>query len=342
MNTVHRVKAFYGKSTNIHKVKFCLTAESGGCNSQEEAGWKIPLNRKIIVSTTGRKNNKWIAVFLSLFFTGLGQVYAGYAVQGIVFLLLKILSALLLPFYSLWEDSTLLAAGILTEMVIFILLSMAAALHAFILCVKVNVRSSWYNSLPSYILYGFLSSLLTLLSLIVFFSFFGIEKITDDAAPLMRKGDIIAVKKISRERFSRGELILMKKDGAVKIARIIALPGENVSCEKGRFIVDDYELPLTIFTENELHNLSVSDYDVISEQNGTWRYPVIKGSRDLNMKAVPDEKRYFVSPDDRRDSASMSRVSLEDITARVEGILYSPFSGVLPGEPYLPAETGKR
>ena len=113
---------------------------------------------------------------------------------------------------------------------------------------------------------------------------------------------------------------------------------EKVSSEKGRILLDNSEIPLSIFTEKELNLISVTDSDVISELNGSSRYPVIKSNTIITVDAELRKDEYFAAPDDRNRSGHFTKISHDKIYGRIEGILFSPGGGFVAGKISLPAE----
>lgn len=302
------------------------------------------MKARVIVSTTERKTSPWISFILSLAVPGLGEVYAGTPLSGIIFSLSRIIGILATPFYSYINSNESMAEEILAVIILCLAITFFSALHAFYTSRKRKALLSWYNSAAFYSVFAFINILLTVVALGLFLSFFDIKKIREDSPPLFRRGDLIAVKKITPSGYSNGDIVAVETDAGEKLLRIIGVPGESISYEKGRFLSDNSELTLSIFTEEDLIKLSLTDFDVVSEQNGGVRYPV-KNKVSVNTAGtLLPANEFFLAPDIRVSPEFFVKTASAKIHGRVEGILFSYETGLLPGEMSLPAEntlTGK-
>lgn len=275
---------------------------------------------------------------MSLFVPGLGEIYAGIPLSGIIFFLSRLITVLAVPFYSFLNSSDSMAEEIFTVIVLFFLITIISALHAFFRCRKNKAILSWYNSVLFYSLFSCINIILTIISLALFLSFFEIKKTEEPHAPLFRKGDLIAIKKITPSGYSSGDVVAVKSEAGEQLLRVIGLPGEKIEYRTGRFLSEDSELPLSIFTEEELRKLPLTDYDVISEQNGKVRYAV-KGDLSLKIpQIILSDKEYYLAPDIRNIPDQFLKVDTSRIIGRVEGILFSRDAGILPGGTHLPAD----
>ncbi len=296
------------------------------------------MKTRVIVSTTERKTHPWLSLIMSLLIPGLGEVYAGIPLSGIIFSLSRLIAILAVPFYSFINSSESMTEEIFTSIVLFFLISISSALHAFIKCRKKKTLMSWYNSSVFYSLFSCVNIILTVIVAALFLSVFEITKIDEAQPPLFRKGDLIAIKKITLSGYSSGDVVAVNIGSTLKLLRVIGLPGEKIGYTKGRFLSEGSELPLSIFTEEELRKLSLTDYDVISEQNGRVRYAV-KGDPALKIaEIVLSAGEYFLAPDIRDTSELFLKAEQFRIKGRVEGVLYSGETGILPGGTSLPSD----
>ncbi|HOP65188.1 MAG TPA: S26 family signal peptidase [Spirochaetota bacterium] len=296
------------------------------------------MKARVIVSATERETSPWLAALLSLLVTGLGQVYAGKPLAGIIFLLLRTMSIIASPFYSLKYPGEYMAEEILCSTLACLLFSIISPMHAFWVSRKKAGFLSWYNSRFYYSLYTLAAVTLTLLSVIIFFSFFNLQKVQKETQPLFRKGDIIAVRKTDREGYRHGDIVIADTGSGDELLRIIGTPGETISYSKGRFISGGSELHLSIFSEEELSLFNLTDYDVISEQNGSVRYPA-RGRSAENTPSTPlISGEYFLAPDSRESSSLFIKADTTKIRGRVDGIIFSGWKGILPGRITLPAD----
>ncbi len=306
--------------------------------------WRNFLKSKVITSSTERIINPWIAAIFSLAVTGLGQVYAGNPFSGIVLFLLKIISIIAIPFYSLIKSGEYLSEEITVTIFAFLLITLSAPIHAFFIVKNKKSQLLWYNSSLFYSIYTLITVTITILAILLFTTFFEIKQLPGDTPPLFRMNDIIAIKKINLKGYTHGDMVTTEADSTWVPVRVIGVPGESISCKKGRFLSDGSELPLSIFNEAELKKLALTDYDVISEINGQRRYPVRKGNSLKSSPVFLKENIYFLAPDVRESSDSFITASSGTIHGRVEGIIFSRSTGFFPGRISLPAEnslTGK-
>lgn len=297
------------------------------------------MKRRVIISSTERKLNPWISLALSLTITGLGQVYSGNPFAGIILTLLRITGLLAAPFYSLMNSHEYMIEEISAVLFICILISLFSPLHAFFISSKRKAIFAWYNSISFYTIYSLTTISLTIAAFMIFISFFEFKIVREDTPPLFRKDDIISVKKINPGGYSRGDMVIEVTGSSQKILRVIGLPGDSISYEKGRFLSDGSELPLSIFNEDELHRMSLTDYDVISELNGKRRYPVKGNSAEKKSAVETTANQYYLAPDIRSTTGSFIITDSGNINGRVEGIFLSSGRGIFPGELSIPADS---
>lgn len=260
---------------------------------------------------------------MSLAVTGLGEIYSGYPQRGILYTLLRAASCLAVPFYSLVNTKSTLLPEVLISIIFFLAITIISPLNTILITVKKKkIALSRYNSPGFYTSFILINLFLTLLSVSVFFCFFSIIKIQKDYPAFIEKDDIIVIKKIGNSLYKKGEMIMLNNENT-SIVRIISIPGENVSYDKGRFSVDGSELILSIFNDNDLKNFSLTDYDVISESNGYYKYPVIQNRGKLKLNYNLKQNEYFTAPDDRNDTSGFQIIKPEIISGRIEGKLYS-------------------
>jgi len=165
--------------------------------------------------------------------------------------------------------------------------------------------------------------MLTIISIIFFITFFSFHKITEPAEPLFEPDDLILISRIPEKNYSHGEKVLIKNDGKLIAKRIISVPGEKAEYINSRFSVDGSELLLSIFSENELRRMPISSYDVVSEINGNYKYPVKQRKGKSGIKINLQQDQYLTSSDDREKENFYTLVNRENIAGRVEGSLIS-------------------
>ncbi|PKL16955.1 MAG: hypothetical protein CVV49_13585 [Spirochaetae bacterium HGW-Spirochaetae-5] len=287
------------------------------------------MSKRIIISGRERRLNPLLSSTMSLLFTGTGEIYSGSPLRGITLSLLR-------------SASLLVKSSYLTEVFIallfFAFITFFSPLYALFLSMqKKKIVISALSSVRFTVLFITFNSAITIISAAVFFSFFSVIRVGQNYPPIIEPGDFALIKKSENPVYKSGEMIVLK-DENLNLARIIGIPGEIISSEKGRFSVDRSELPLSIFTEEELNKFSLTDYDVISETQGEFKYPVIQNKSNYKLNISLKDGRYFAVPDDRNDLAGYAAVKTSNIYGRLEGLLFSSKRVKLLIKPFRRAE----
>ncbi len=280
------------------------------------------MSRKIIISRTYRKANPLIAFLMSFFFTGLGQIYTGSLYRGITFLLLKLIVILIPPFLLLYNPGYSRLNEVFYAILILAALILLSSIDAVVKSIKApQIQAKRYNTAAFYIIFSIAGTILTLLSIIFFMFFFNFHRTAESAEPLFETNDLILISRIPGREYFHGEAVLIKSGNAFSIKRIIAVPGEKASYRNSRFSVDGSELPLSIFSENELRKMPLSSYDVVSELNGSYKYPVRQKKGKSVIKFNLNENEYLTASDDREIENFYTQIRTPEIWGRVEGSL---------------------
>lgn len=281
------------------------------------------MSKRIIISGSVRKLNPLLSFVLSLFATGTGEIYSGSPQRGIALALIRAASALAVPYYSVINIRDSHLTGVMVSVLFFLFITVSSPLHAMYLAFKnKRIVLAGYSSAKFIIFFAVSSILVTSVSVTVFFSFFSIKRINKSYPPVVEQGDIAVIKKTGNASWNRGETVVLNNENS-SLLRIIGLPEENVSYSKGRFSVDGTELSLSIFSENELKKLSLSDLNVISETSGRFRYPVIQNREKYSINMTLSRDEFFAAPDDRNSTESFLKIKNENIYGRMEGLLFS-------------------
>jgi len=294
------------------------------------------LSKKIIISKNYKKTNPLIALTLSFFFTGLGQVYAGNFYRGTIYLLLKLVIILIPPFYAITNPDAFFLNNVFYTASALIILTVINSIDTLVKCIK-NPQTiiQKYNNLIVYILYGATGTFLTIIFSLLFTLIFSFHIVPQTVEPVYEKNDLILISKIPNKKYTHGEPVLIQKQSGFSIKRIIATPGEKAEYKNSRFFVDGSELMLSIFSEKELKKMSLTSYDVISELNGFFKYSVkqsrIKSEFRENLK--PEE--YLTAADDRSEKDFHDLTEQNSIYGRVEGIVFSPLRKKILIKPFI-------
>jgi len=260
---------------------------------------------------------------MSFLITGMGEVYSGSMQKGMVLALIRIGSALAIPFYSIINDKNSYLTEIFFSILLFSGITLISPVNALIMSLrKKSIVILKFTSVRFIILFAICNLAATLTSLAFFFSFFTITDVKSNCPPVIEQGDIAVIKRIGNLSYRNGELVALDNRACV-FARIIGQPGDDISYSKGRFTINDTELVQSIFTENEIKNFSLSDFDVISETALNIKYPVLQNRDQFKTAVVLKNNEYFTAPDDRNNVNGFSTVQYETIRGRMEGILFS-------------------
>lgn len=283
------------------------------------------MKKKIIVSGADRNINPWLAFMFSAAATGLGQVYSGKAAKGAAFMLLRGIAIISVPCYCLLNTGVNVAAEIAIAVAFFIAISLLSPIEALAYAIQTGgrVKVKPYNTVPYYGLFAAASTLITILSLVIFFSCFSFFSSRALFTPLVEPGDILIVNKIDRD-YVRGEAVF---DSSYNILRIIALRGETALFKNRILTVNGTELHRSIYSEKELNSLRLTDNNVISEHNGRYRYAVIASTEKFTLQLNPTPGEYTAAADERKDADSFTSLAPEGIAGSFEGILFSPSRG---------------
>ena len=279
---------------------------------------------KIIISGKEKNLNPIIALIMSLTLTGMGEIYSGFPQKGIALALTRSLSLLIIPFYAMVYEKHSFMTETLISLILFAAITIFSPVYAYKISSKrKKITVQRLSSNRSIVIFAIFNVIIAVLSIFIFRSNFTIMRSHTGSDPLIAKGDIILAKKVHRDSFNRAEMVLVKGD-EFHFARIIGLYGEKISYNKGRFSIDGSELFQSIFTEHEMKELALTDYDVISESYDFIKYPVIQKKDNFIYTNTLNKDEYLTAQDNRQLSSEFSVVKGEEIYARVEGILFSP------------------
>ena len=289
------------------------------------------MKKKIIISGEVRKPRPFTAFALSIFVTGLGQVYCGEAARGIVIMLMRVLAVVAVPCYSVLYPQENMLGEVFAAIVIFVLISLISAFEA-LACAAFSgiVRKKRCNNPAYYLTFSVSSLAIIFFSFFVFFTIFGFPGASADYHPLINSGDLLVVNK-TIDKFRPGETVFSNSGTPL---RIIAMPGSTVTYSEGRFSVEGSELARSVYTEQEILAMSITDNDVVSEYNGPYRYAVIPGRDKTRLRALTGSNEYYAAPDDRREKGKFGVLPVTSAQGRFEGVLFSVWRKKLCIYPY--------
>jgi signal peptidase I len=293
---------------------------------------------------TGNKRWPWVAVTLSVIMTGLGHIYCGKVVKGLI---LAFVSCILIPF--IFGAFSVSHSSIRIAVIITVLLASSVIwLYAII--------DSWYrakrtteNYIPKDYNRWYVYVILILMGTggstqiafnvrTVFLEAFRVPVASN--YPTIIPNDRFLANKIAYENGDpqRGDLIVFinpedRRQNYIK--RIVAVAGETVEIRNGELYVNDQKLPRQKLPRSTLDNIRIKvggellEGDVYEETNGNAKYKIFlanhKPPGDFAKVTVPGH-HCFVLGDNRNlsyDSRNFGPVLLATVKGRAD-YLYFP------------------
>jgi signal peptidase I len=283
--------------------------------------------------------NPWVAVVLSLFAPGLGHVYAGAIVRGLVVFVLCLLWAPLVVAAAYLPPSTTVLAGMILALLAVIGIDLFAAVDAYRTARlhRQHYEPRDYNRPLVYVLFVLLwllypAAALAYIRADVFEAFY---LPTGSMAPNFLVGDhVLANKTAYRNRLpERGEAVVFRhprKRGLTWIKRVIGLPGDTVEVKDNDVFVNGKKLERNRVPADALFAIrNQLDGDVYTEAGGGQSYLIMIGtekSPDFPKSTVPEGTLFVLG--DHRDRSSDSRdpemgfVPLGDLLGRPQYVYY--------------------
>lgn len=282
-----------------------------------------------IIQTQKREPKKPVLSFLlSLFFTGLGQMYNGDLPLGAAFFLMRLAALMALPAAVVMRRPAPGIVAFLCIMAAALAITIASAAEALVRAKRnreLPVRV--YTVTPAYAAYGLVQSAIHGVLILVMISFFSIAPVdVKDAEPLLEKDDLVLIQRYAAGGYQRGELVYLD-DGTVK--RVTALAGDAVRYEGNILYVNGRSLSLGYLPDAVIARFTGNRGDIVSELNDGRKYPVrFRQSPAVTLRGVapvipPD--RVLVSADSRLVKDFARVVPASSIRGRVEGILFSSY-----------------
>jgi signal peptidase I len=283
----------------------------------------------------GRK--PWVAAVLSLFCTGLGHVYCGRIVAGLVLFLVSLLFAPVAVGAALLGPSTAVLVGLLLAFLAVIGVYLYAVGDAYRVArtLRDHYELREYNRGVIYALFILVGVVYPVGSLHylrtnVFEAFY---LPTASEVPNFLPGDRVLVNKMTYQRRlpKRGDVVVFHTPPdrhQTWIKRVIALPGDSVAVRANDVYVNGKKLERDRVPGASLAAIAEElDGEVYCETNAGSRYRILLGpapAADYPERKVP-EGYCFVLGDNRnrsRDSREFGFVPLGDVFGLVQYIYY--------------------
>jgi signal peptidase I len=281
--------------------------------------------------TAGRE--PWLAVVLSLFAPGLGHIYGGRIVHGLVLFLLSLLYVPLVVLVALLAPSTPLLLGLLAASLALVGVYLYAVVSAYQTARRQRdqYEPREYNHPALYALFILVGSAYAVGG--VWYVPHVLEAFyipTGSMSPTIVSGDHILVNKLVHEHRlpERGDVITFRvpgKPGQNWVKRVIGLPGDIVEVHDNEVIINGRKLERDRVPASEAP--APVDGEMFEESNAGRRYRILIGkekSADQAKTTVPDGS-CFVLGDHRdlsEDSRAFGPVPLSGIIGGVQYIYY--------------------
>jgi signal peptidase I len=283
----------------------------------------------------GPARSPLIAVVLSLAATGLGQIYCGRIVRGLVMFLGSLLFVPATVLAALLPPATVVLVGLILALLAVLGVYVFAVVDAFRLARRGRDRfqSMDYNHPLVYALFILVG--LTYSAGALYFlrtsAFEAFEIPSDSEAPSLLPGDRFLVNKTTYQRrfVRRGDEVVFRvslEPGMNWVRRVIALPGDTVEVKDNDVFVNGRQLLREPAPRASLGaGAQVVKGELFEESNAGRRYRILfatdtKPLPDYPKAKVPDGM-CFVLGDNRnnsRDSRTIGFVALGDVLGDVQ------------------------
>jgi len=276
-----------------------------------------------------------VAVILSLLATGLGQIYCGHIVRGLVLFLGSLLFIPAIVTAALLPPANAVLVGLGLALLAVLGAYVFAIVDAYFLALRggSDFQPKDYNRPLVYALFVLVG--LTYPAGGLYFirssAFEAFEIPTASAAPSLLPGDRVLVNKTTYQRrfVRRGDEVVFRvpaEPGLTWVKRVIALPGDTVEVKDSEVIVNGRQLPREPAPRASLGAAAQEiKGELFEETNSGRRYQVLFAA---NTRPLPDylqakvpEGTCFVLGDNRnnsRDSRELGFVALSDLVGDVQ------------------------
>jgi signal peptidase I len=280
------------------------------------------------ITNTKNKRHIWIAVMLSLILPGLGQVYCGKLIRGLLLGILNTLPISLIVMVLLFKNLLVLVLVAVGLIVFGVIIQLIAIIDSIYLVKHVgpNYELKEYNRWYVYLLLIFMGGGSGTMGSASYIKSNIMEAFIVPVAqnyPTILPGDRVLVNKIVYQKTDpcRGDMVVFlnpEKRGQNYIKRIVAIAGDTIEMKDNQLYVNGQMLQRQPLSQMELEALKINvhdpDYqgDIFYEINGGSRYKIFlsKSQQDEKMQNFPaitiPKYNCFVLGDNR-DSSEDSR-----------------------------------
>lgn len=306
------------------------------------------MNNASSPTMAGHPRNPIWAVLLSFAATGLGHIYCGRLLKGLILFFASFAFAPIIVVTAQNAASAFMLSLVIGSLLLLLAVFIYAFIDAGLLARKSgkDYQLKEYNHWYIYMLFIIvaLSYPTNLASSIRDHVLQAFRIPSQSMAPSILAGDSIllnkAIYKIKAPQ--RGDLVVfIYPDDRRKyfMKRIVALPGESVEIRDNIVYINDQPLSQTFMETTPAINFNLNEgVQIVQEDNGTKRYPIIiNTARPQKMpKMVVPHGQCFVMSDNRQftaqgshpfgDSRTFGPIPLADVKGRVDYIYWPALS----------------
>jgi|GEM_PF-4244237 len=290
------------------------------------------MHKKIIRSQKTIERNPFAAFFLSLVFTGTGEMYCGKWASGFILFLLRTIPLAVLPAYIQINPRPSYLYITVFMLLFSFVITLISPFKALMMSInKKTIIRKKYNAPAWYIAYILLNLGISIITLAVFFTFISFRQIrTENTSPVISAGDIVIIKKYNPTGFAKGDVLLFQGEKGAMPARLIALNGNAVTIRDQDLLVNGHPLKRDALSENEMSGLDAAYTEfLVSEEIDNRRYAVMIDTtrRKQTVKSesfMVSEGHYFMACDNRLMENPYTTIAGSAAESRIEGVLFSP------------------
>jgi len=294
----------------------------------------MTLNHQHVNGT--RRSPLW-AVLLSLAATGLGHIYCGRLIKGLILFFVGFAVAPLIVTAARHADTAWMVATVVATLLAMLAIFIYAVIDAGLTARAIgnNYQVKEYNCWPIYLLFIVISiSYPTNLAATIRQDVVQLYKIASESmAPNLIRGDKVVLNKAIYKiaPLKRGDAVIFvfpddrRKDF---LKRVVALPGDTIEIRENILLINDRPLPQNPAPQSESTRFQpVANHRVMTEENGTARYSIIVDAQQpYNMSKITIPHGHcFVMGDNRSNSVDSRRfgaIPLGDIKGRLDFIYW--------------------
>lgn len=269
-----------------------------------------------------------IAALLSFFFTGAGQLYAGFPISGAAMMLGRGIPLLVMPLYvSVFIQENYMSALLFAVALSAIIWILSPAAAFCKLCKNKNTVKLQPGSTPLFIaLFAAFNIVFTAVSIAFVCAVFGLERVHDDTnEPNMRQGEIVLLYK-KADSITAGNMIAFDHESKTNFSRLAAAKKTAIRTAAGRIYINNKQLEHTVNADDKTNELSDAEkMNLLLEKNGLYSYQILMPIQNnlqqnsLQLKLADEE--LFTAKDNRLSGQPFALIQKSAVLGRIEGII---------------------